>query len=208
MTGLGFQPLSRYRGVIGSTRGAQRDTRHKRSTCWTDRIYEQSASLSVIPTATSMKAVGLSPVMECSVIWWGVMIPPPAAAQRREEKWACQGKEKEKDRRKERKSPLGVLMCRLAVEGVFAAKVLRRLKCTYSIKQPGKPPASYLATICLQGGGIQLISSEGREEVRADVLVRGCGTHAWRNTRCGAEDIFYYCHKTSLMIASNPFPEK
>lgn len=64
------------------------------------------------------------------------------------------GEGKEKDKKK--KSPLSVLMCSLAVGQLFAAKALHRLKCSYSIKHPLKPPASYLAAICLRGLGIQL----------------------------------------------------
>lgn len=103
-------------------------------------------------------------------------------------KMSLSGERKEKDRRR-KKSPLKVLMCCLAGDLLFAAKFLRRLKCTYSIKCPAKQPASYMAAVCLHFTGWKdpALFIRGLQ-VWADLLVRSCTLRATTNSRCAAAD--------------------
>lgn len=128
-----------------------------------------SKALSVILTATSVKAVGLSPHdrVLCNVVQCNDTTTSSRPTERR--KMSLSGERKEKDRRRRKKSPLKVLMCCLAVDLLFAAKSLHRLKCTYSIKHPAKQPASYLAAVCLQGERIQLAPNEDWENKKHQV---------------------------------------
>lgn len=106
-------------------------------------------------------------------------------------------------------------MCCLAVDLLFAAKSLHRLKCTYFIKHPEKGPASYLAAVCLQGGRIQL-----RTENRS-VLIRRRGAVACMQQETPGVQLVdqktsfitvmvmvLNFHNMSLIIVSNQVPEK
>lgn len=166
------------------------------------------------------KLLDWAPVIDCSVMRWGVMIPQAAAIPLREEKWACQEERKEKDRKEKIIPPLSfdvLFGCGSAFRGQVSAQIKMHLFHQTSREAACQLSGSHLFT----GRRDPAYSERGLRAGRrrpAQVCWSGdCAMHCAETTPgdhlldqrtffITVTVTFLSPHKMSLMIAGNPFP--